>query len=181
LQGDRVIPTSSRLNLAQMTIYESATLVALVLGPVSAVIITLWHQERSQKRAAQERLFLTLMAHRRAFPPPLEWANSLNLIDVVFSDRPKVVALWHELYDILFRVPLVEEQRVHKNLELLSAMAKSLGYNLAQVDIDKFYSPQVHGNQQALNDQLQTELLRVLKASDSFGGAPKPDQPKLTG
>jgi len=55
------------------------TLVALVLGPLLAVWWTLRHEDHKQKRAAKERLFLTLMAHRKSNPPAADWANSLNL------------------------------------------------------------------------------------------------------
>lgn len=156
---------------ANMISYEAATLVALVTGPVVAVVITLWHQQRSEKRAAKARLFQALMANRKILPPPFEYVGAVNLIDVVFADEPGVVGLWHEVYDILCIKPVIPaEQLVHKNLELLSAMAASLGYSsLKQTDIDKFYFPEMHNTQAALSRDLQTELLRVLKASKQFG------------
>lgn len=152
--------------------YEIATLIALVLGPVTAVLITLWHQDRAAKRGAKERLFISLMAHRKSIPPNYEWVNSLNLIDVVYADHPKVVSLWHELYDILVQIPLNEQRRVHKFLELVSAIASVLGYkNLTQTDIDKFYSPEAHGLILGTQWGVQTELLRVLKNTHSLSGA----------
>jgi len=52
-------------------------------------------------------------------------------------------------------------------------MAVALGYRrLSQTDIDRFYSPQVHATQGQLNQELQTELLRVLKATQSLHGTP---------
>lgn len=152
--------------------YEQATLVALFLGPIVAVLITLWHQDRTQKRQVKERLFQVLMAHRKSIPPNYEWVNSLNLLDVVYADHPKVVRLWHELYDILVQAPLNEQRRVHKFLELLSAIADVLGYrNLTQTDIDKFYSPEAHGTILGIQWGVQTELLRVLKNTHSLSGA----------
>ena len=68
------------------------TIIALIVGPVAAVCITLWYQRRTEKRAAKERLFMTLMAHRRSFPPPPDWTNALNLIDVVYADSPIIVS-----------------------------------------------------------------------------------------
>ncbi len=114
------------------------------------------------------------MAHRKSIPPSYEWVNSLNLIDVVFADHPKVVHLWHELYDILIQVPLNEQRRQHKFLELLSEIAQLLGYRkLTQTDMDKFYSPQAHGTILELQWGVQTELLRVLKATESLSAVPK--------
>ena len=41
---------------------DIVTIIALILGPVIAVIITRWSQKRSEKRNAKWQLFLTLMA-----------------------------------------------------------------------------------------------------------------------
>ena len=143
--------------------------IAIILGPIIAVIITLVYQKYKEKRDAKYRLFLTLMAHRKSFPPTIAWVESLNLIDVVFADHPKVVELWHQYYDLLHQESKDYTKREHKYLELLSAMAKTLGYkNLQQTDIDKFYTPTAHGDQATLNHKVQTELLRVLENTGSL-------------
>lgn len=141
-------------------------LLSTLLSPVFAVIITLWWQNRKEKRDAKERLFLTLMAHRKAYPPSQEWVDSLNVIDVVFANVPQVVELWHRYYDGLANPPANGnyQARDHIYLLMLSAMDRSLGYRkLEQTDIDKYYSPQAHGNQMELNYRCQTEWLRVLE------------------
>ncbi|HEX3755749.1 MAG TPA: DUF6680 family protein, partial [Rhizomicrobium sp.] len=85
------------------------------------------------------------------------------------SDVPAIVTLWHSLYTILETEPFLLQRYNHAFLELMSAMAKNLGYKtLAQTDIDKFYSPKAHGNQAVLNADIQAHLLRVLKRSRSF-------------
>ena len=162
-----------------MTYHEWATLSAIALSPTVAVGITLWYQGRSQKYNAKHNLFVTLMAYRKSFPPTLEWANALNLIDVIYADHSKVVSLWHDVYSILTAPPPIswEEQR-HKYLDLLSEMGKVLGYRaLQQTDIDKFYSPQAHGNATQLSYEIQTEFLRVLKSTQSLFVLPKQDEP----
>jgi hypothetical protein len=153
-----------------MTNAEIITAAAIVVGPIVAVLITLWHQNRTQKRGAKERLFLTLMAHRRVMPPTFDWTNALNLIDVVFDEHEKVLEKWHEFYDIVNAPPPVDWTRWnHTYIQLLSEMAKVLGYkNLEQTQIDKFYAPQAHGTQAALNQDLQQEFLRVLRATEAL-------------
>jgi hypothetical protein len=47
-----------------MEIKDIVTIIALIVGPVIAVIITLWSQKRSEKRLAKRQLFVTLMANR---------------------------------------------------------------------------------------------------------------------
>jgi hypothetical protein len=128
--------------------WKPKTLSLAILGPVIAVAITLWSQKRSEKRNAKQHLFMTLMAHRRA-GPIREWVNALNLIDVVYAGDTKVVQLWHQLYDILSARPFNEQTFGHKYIDLLSAMASSLGHrSLKQTDIDKFYAPHSLGDQE---------------------------------
>ena len=154
------------------TIYlkDWLTLVALLLGPVAAVAVTLWYQRRSEKRAAKHKLFVTLMAHRKSsHSPDPEWATALNLIDVVFHDDQDVVALWHTCYDILEQRQAGTPRWVHAHLKLLAAMAKALGYkSLTETDIDKFYIPQGQADLKNRQAEAQNEFLRVLKASHSF-------------
>ena len=144
-------------------------IIAIIVGPIAAVAITLWHQDRKQKLDAKTRLFLTLMAHRKILPPTFDLVNSLNLIDVIFADHPRVVALWHEYFDLLCQTPIIEPNAQRKYLDLLSEMAKSLDYEtLSQTDIDRFYSPIAHGTQAQLNLETQKEFLRVLQNTARF-------------
>lgn len=149
---------------------KTMNIIAVVLGPIVAVIITLWYQSRKEKREAKIRLFLSLMAHRKSMPPTFERVNSLNLIDVVFANHPKVLQLWHEYYDLLHTQPSNFEQWEHKHIDMLSEMGQALGYKkLKQTEIEKFYTPVAHGTQAELNEKTQRELLRVLENSVSFG------------
>jgi hypothetical protein len=145
-------------------------IIAIVLGPVTAIIVSLWIQQRRAKRESKERLFSTLMAHRRSYPPTYEWASALNLIDVVYADHDDVVKLWHEHYDLLCSTKEENVQgRNHKYLELLSAMAKVLGYKkLDQVSIDKFYQPSAHGNYAEQQATMAIEWIRVLQNTERF-------------
>lgn len=155
--------------------------IAIVFGPVSAIIISLWYQNRKQKLDTKERLFITLMAHRKALPPPQDLVNALNLINVVFSDCPRVVAQWHEYLDLLNQIQNWEEnqkKREHKYLELLSEMARSLGYRaIQQTDIDKFYTPRGIAEQYEATTKLQQEMLRVFQNTARFLVEKKDDGP----
>ena len=148
------------------------TVAALIIGPVVAVAITLWYQARSEKNAAKRRLFAALMSHRKSNPPTIEYVSSLNLIEVVFQDDRAVVEKWRELYDELNHQPPTQINWVrvgHLQIDLLSNMAMCLGYRrLRQTDIDRFYQPQAHANQGQLTQELQTEFLRVLKATEAL-------------
>src|SRR5438876_5099234 len=136
---------------------------AIFFGPVVAVGITLWWENRKEKREAKLRLFTALMAHGKSMPLSYEFTAALNLIDVVFAKDERVVQLWHELY-ALYQNPLRSETQNHKYIELLSEMASVLGFRkLKQTDIDKFYFPQSHAEALKAQIEWQTEWLRVLK------------------
>jgi hypothetical protein len=146
------------------------SIIAIIVGPIAAVCITLWWQQRKEKRDERMRLFVTLMAHRKSFPPTHDWVNALNLIDVVFADYRSVVARWHEYYALLHQNTDFQG-REHKYIEMLSEMAAVLGLRgLQQTDIDKFYSPVVHGEQLKIESETQKEWLRVLKSTSHLLG-----------
>jgi ABC-type arginine/histidine transport system permease subunit len=99
---------------------QTINIIAVIIGPIVAVIITLWYQSRKEKRDTKHRIFLTLMAHRKSNPPSFALVEVLNTLDVVFADTPKVVQLWHEYYDLLCMKPLNLEMMDHKYIDLIS-------------------------------------------------------------
>jgi len=146
-----------------------ANFLAIFLGPVTAVLITLWYQRRKEKRDTKQRIFLTLMAHRRSNPPHPALVEVLNTLDVVFEDKLKIVQLWHEYYDLASAKPLNEPLLEHKYIDLLSEIAQSLGYTkLKQTDIDKFYNPRGIADQYDLQNKIQQEFLRVLQNTSAL-------------
>jgi hypothetical protein len=145
----------------------AANFLAIFLGPVTAVCITLWAQSRKDKKAAKRHLFLTLMGERKRVPLPPHVLAVLNTIDVVFYNNRQVVDLWHKYYMLLGQPPA--QEREHTWLELLAAMAVDLRYPaLKQTDIDKFYVPQGYIDQIELQGKIQNEFLRVLQNTASL-------------
>ena len=143
---------------------DIVTIIALFLGPLAAVFLTLWSQRRNKEWASKNQLFMNLMAYRKSAPPNIFWVNALNMIDVVYAKHPTVVSKWHELYEVLNQKPMNMERYNHTYLEMLSEMATILGYKtLKQTDIDKFYSPQAHGDQAQLLQDILAQFLRVLR------------------
>lgn len=61
------------------------------------------------------------------------------------------------------------EERAHTWLELLAAMGHELGYkSLTHVDLDKFYIPQGHFDEEEHRRKILAELLRVLEGTNAF-------------
>lgn len=140
---------------------------AVIIGPITAVLITLCYQSRKEKRDMKYRAFLVLMAHRKAMPPNKAMIEMLNILDVVFADNQTIVRLWHKYYSLLSQPPC--QDRTQTWLRLLDAMAIDLGYpNLRTTDLEQFYIPKAHADQTILSEKLQKELLRVLVNTRSF-------------
>jgi len=142
---------------------------AIIIGPVAAVLISLWLQRRHRFFDNKLFIFFTLMAYRKSFPIEKDWAKALNLIDVVFAREKEITQLWHKYYDLLGEHPRRLDVEGHVYIELLSAIAVNLGYKkLQQTDIDKFYLPQGLVPSPPAAPDLETEFLRVLKNTERF-------------
>ena len=153
-----------------MDLTDILTILAILTSPIIAVIVTLWYSKRQEKRKEKMDLFMTLLANRKTYPIPVEFANSLNTIDVVFHNSEKVVIAWKNLFSEYHNDPFIVSVADRKLLDLLDAMAKDLGFmDIRQTDFDSFYAPRLFENQRQYQEEVNTELLRVLKSSVSFG------------
>lgn len=158
------------------------SILAVLLSPIIAVAVTLWYQARKEKRDAKRWIVQTLMATRHS-PITDETVRALNLVDIVFHDSPTVRSLWHEYFDMLGNQGLNNPQgwnsRQKKNLEMLTEMARVLGYGavLTHLDVDRVYYPQGLGDQAQRTREISDELLRVLKGSQGLQVHPRRDAP----
>lgn len=149
----------AQLEIAKLQLWITA--LAIVVGPLAGVIFAVWFQGKKDKKTAKRELYMTLMGSRKSDFTEVVM-KALNCIDVVFSDSLAVRNLWHKYYALLSQQP--SQEREHTWLELLTAMAKDLGYvTLQQTDLDKFYTAQGHVNKLEFQSKLQKELLRVLE------------------
>jgi hypothetical protein len=156
--------------------YLIATIVSPFLAAGLTALLTLFWQNRKEKRDAKLRVFTSIMASRKNidnFQVAQEWAKALNVIDVVFADCPEVLTLWHDLYLMLQQSEPPPGQG-HKTIELYSAMAKNLGFKeMSQTVIDEGHFPKAISNPIAKAAEVQNELLRVLKNTHSLTVEPK--------
>jgi hypothetical protein len=77
--------------------------------------------------------------------------------------------------------PLGWHQRQKKNLEMLTAMAKDVGYgkSISHLDIDRVYYPEGLGKQNERAEAISNELLRVLKGSEGLAVSPRTESKPL--
>ena len=153
------------------------TIIAIIIGPVISVIITIWYQNRETKRTAQLNLFMDLISFREYTPIPWQFFVALNRIDVVFHKNKSICQAWHEYFDLLCQVQteLVAKQGQEKRTLLMTLIGKHLGYNFDQIYLQRYYQP--IGNYQAFVDdsEIRAEFLRVLKNTESVSFVPQKD------
>jgi hypothetical protein len=129
-----------------------ATIIAVVLGPILAVVITRINDDRRADRARKLDIFRTLMRTRR-MPVHFEHVGALNLVEVEFVDYPDVVKAWKEYLSNLGEdLPPIEQKdrfdaAVKKRDSLLTRLiheiSKVLKINVEQLDIlEGNYVPQ---------------------------------------
>ncbi len=148
-------------------ITDIVMIAAVLIGPISAVLVTLWAQKRNDERSAKRSLFLALVGERQSLIISNAKAQALNSIDVVYSNNQKVRDLWHKYYALLSQQP--NQERGHTWLELLSSMAEELGMSkLSATELDKFYTPQGHVDNYEFQQKIGQEWLRVLENTERF-------------
>ena len=128
------------------------TIIAILIGPVLAVLVTRWVDSRRAKSDRQWDIFRTLMRHRRT-PMNFEFVGALNLVEVEFAKSPAVIAAWKDLLDKFnlsglgsadqLQLQQMDEQRAQSQARLLDSIANKLGVKVEQLDIFAGgYSPQ---------------------------------------
>lgn len=151
------------------------TILAIVVGPVSALYIQRKLDEGREARNRRLWVFKTLMSYR-ATPLSPSFVQALNLIDVEFdgnNESDKAVrTAWKVLLDHFGDLgkPNPPENTPEKTAALtttlLLAMGKSLGYDFDEVQIKKgAYYPMGLGNVEQEQHALRRGLLELLSGT----------------
>lgn len=159
-----------------MTTAEWLTIVALVTGPLIAVQLTRYLDDRREVRGRKLSIFKTLMA-TRAYN--ISWAHveALNRIDLEFGrKKPKekeVVDAWKAYLDLLCTTNLPADQwetkRVDLLVELLHKMAIILDYDFDKTHIkNSSYAPKAHGLLDSQQEALRRMTIELLEGRRSL-------------
>jgi hypothetical protein len=82
----------------KVTLNEWLTLLAIVLGPITAVGITLWIEK--MRRVRERRLYIMrLLLMTRHLPADPQYNAAINLIPAEFNDEQKVMAAWRKYHE----------------------------------------------------------------------------------
>jgi hypothetical protein len=144
---------ATKLLLFGLEVRDWVSIAAIIIGPVFAVLASMWLSKRSQKRERKINLFRTLMSTRAKTISP-EHVEALNMIDLTFYGDKKVIAAWKLYSDHLNTRTDTEEEKkawIATTPQLLNAllltMSSELGFDIDLLTIKKdAYSPVAHEN-----------------------------------
>lgn len=162
-----------------MTTSEILNLIAIIVIPIVAVLISQWLQNRAEKRKDRMQIFKVLMTSRvYGWTPDSVYA--LNTIDIVYADDENVRSAWKDLYDkycVIDPDQMQLEKIKQAQYKLLEAIASSLGYKkITWETIQNPYIPKGMADQivaQAQSQQAYSALLTNMSKAFS----PQPQAP----
>jgi hypothetical protein len=155
---------------------EWITIVAIILGPIMAVVTQFIWQRFRTKRDLKTWVFGTMMS-TRATPYHADFVRAVNYIDVVFYKNEKVRDRWKtvlahlssDAYKQQNYTPAAFETFKDLLAELLAEMAKDLGYEFDHTHIkNSAWHPSLHGWEFEENIQIRRKLLSLLEGNASL-------------
>lgn len=159
------------------------TIIAIITGPLFALWLQRWTEDRRERRKQRLWVFRTLMMYRATALNP-NYVQALNLIDVTFNEAsPKekeVRRAWKVLIDHLSTdqttIP-AREKTQGLTADLLIAMGRSLGYDFDEVQLKRqSYRPVAHAQIEEEQAELRRLLLMVLRDQRRIPVAVFPDE-----
>ena len=158
-----------------MTFVESINILALIVSPIAAVLISIWIADQGEIRKRKLETFRTLM-RTRGIRLSSDHVGALNLVEIEFAKETNVISAWKTYLEHLdgSKTPLPVDpntskpffdERNRRLAKLLHEIGISLGFKVEQIDIFMGnYTPQGW-----LNDEDQQRFLRGLMI-DVLGG-----------
>ena len=159
-----------------MTIADWLMIAAVLAGPIIAVQLTRFLDERREVRGRKLGIFKTLMA-TRAYNVSWAHVEALNRIDLEFernnTKERAVLDAWKEYLDLLGSTHLSSEQwatkRVDLLVELLHKMALVLDYDFDKTHIkNSSYAPKAHGDIDSQQEALRRMTIELLEGQRSL-------------
>jgi len=123
-----------------VTTSEILTLIAVIVGPIVAVVITLWVDGRRRDRE-QKIIVLRLLLATRHIPADPSFLTAINLIPVEFNARRDVMQAYNEFIEATRqRADGVNDDVIQLNsstklTRLVFEVARSLRFKLRETDI----------------------------------------------
>lgn len=152
------------------------TIAAIIIGPLAALTIQKWIEDRRARKNRQIQIFRDLMANRASRLAPA-YVQALNGIETEFFGQVNVIEAWRVFVDHLYTPHSPDDttltrwnDRVTELLtKLLLEMGESLGYHFDQVTLKKnAYYPTGWGQIEAEQNQLRQFAIAVFDGKKSL-------------
>jgi hypothetical protein len=123
-----------------MKLNDWLTLLAIVLGPVIAVSITLWIEHRRRVRERQLQIMRMLLSTRH-MPADPRYNVAINLIPAEFNSQAEIMTAWRRYHDLVSQHPTPADQPDHQRRmavaqsTLIYQIMVSVGLKLSEGDI----------------------------------------------
>ena len=142
---------------------EWVTVAALIVGPVSAVLITRCMDSRRARNERKFEIFRNLM-RTRGGGLSADHVFALNLIEVEFNRDTEIVGAWKVYREALQPAHNDNlELRSRRLVNLLQAIAKNLKVPMEQLDImDNHYTPQGWIDTEERRLFIEEEVVKIL-------------------
>ncbi|HMS95447.1 MAG TPA: hypothetical protein PKA03_09550 [Tabrizicola sp.] len=175
--------------------YAIATLVAIVLGPIVAVIVTRVLDGKSERRRRKIDVFRNLMQTRGIRLDPVHVA-ALNILEIEFYNEPEVRRAYADyIAHLSAPMPNVSEQdrffeqRSDLFMSLLHKMGDALKFRFDKRDLERLsYVPQGWDTDHSLQRKNAALLSQILSGERAIpvtniisGPSPFPDPPQVEG
>lgn len=164
-----------------------AIVAATFLGPVFAVVLTLWRDSASKKYQRRLHVFRTLMATRKIAISP-DHVNALNLVEVDFYKCKEVERAWKSYLEHLNNSGRPEdaawrETKERRLAELLFQMGVVLRVEIPALDIFKGgYAPMGWAHKDARSNEVLEYFHELIEGTKDFPiwlkGVTPPEQPR---
>lgn len=173
-------------------------LLATLLSPLIALWATVFYQRRDRSYQLKLSVFVDLMRYRRKNLSQ-EYVHSLNLVPVVFHDKPRIVTAFKDVMEVYesndWRVPHDSpsgseiRQRMNQTLQTKTAVLLS---NMAQdvrIDVDQLtilqgaYMPEQWNLEETMEYEIKQSLRSILRNERPFPvfAHIEPSMPQNTG
>lgn len=140
--------------------------VSAIVSGICATGLTIWWQNRSEKRSEKRAVFKTLMAYRFMLTHA-ENVKALNKIQVLFFNDDAVRKAWEKFKSEVDRAPSDGKKINDAHIKLLEEVGKACGYKRIKWDeIKNYYYPQGLADEIDENNRLRKANLQMIEKTN---------------
>jgi hypothetical protein len=161
-------PTLPVHSFSSISLESWLTIAAILIGPIVALTIQKWIEDRRARQNRKIQIFRDLMAHR-ASRLSAPYVQALNGIETEFYGQTKVIEAWRLLVDHLYTPQEINPEQWGQTQtdllgDLLFEMGTALGYHFDRVTLKRnVYYPKGWNVIEAEQAQLRQSAVAVFE------------------